>query len=201
MRVILAIPLVLMGCSLIGGREDTEVSSRGSVCGHAEIKGRAIGDVGEGRSGCGVASAVEIISVGGVSLSQPAVMECSTARVLNAWVQRDMDRIVGQMGGGVQQLEVAAHYACRTRNGLPGGKLSEHAKGRAIDISGFRLRDGEVLSVEAHWDQGRRGRMLRRLHESACGPFGTVLGPESDRHHQDHFHFDIASYRSGAYCR
>ena len=32
-------------------------------------------------------------------------------------------------------------------------------------------------------------------------PFGTVLGPNSDRFHRDHFHFDMASYSSGAYCR
>ncbi|MEM9755898.1 MAG: extensin family protein, partial [Pseudomonadota bacterium] len=25
--------------------------------------------------------------------------------------------------------------------------------------------------------------------------------PESDRFHQDHFHFDVADYRSGPYCR
>ena len=52
-----------------------------------------------------------------------------------------------------------------------------------------------------HWSTYRRGRLLRRLHGGACGPFGTVLGPESDRFHQDHFHFDTASYRSGPYCR
>jgi len=36
---------------------------------------------------------------------------------------------------------------------------------------------------------------------AACGPFGTVLGPESNRFHRDHFHFDTARYRSGSYCR
>lgn len=201
MRLIWIIPLILMGCSPFGGREDPNAVSRGSVCGQNAIKGTVMGEVDDGNSGCGVANAVRITSVGGVSLSQPAIMECNTARVLNAWVQRDMDRIVGLMGGGVDQIEVAAHYACRTRNGVPGGKLSEHAKGRAIDISGFRLRDGGRLSVEEHWGKGRRGRMLRRLHKTACGPFGTVLGPMADRHHQDHFHFDTASHQSGAYCR
>jgi hypothetical protein len=42
---------------------------------------------------------------------------------------------------------------------------------------------------------------MRRMHRGACGPFGTVLGPEADRYHQDHFHFDTARYRSGSYCR
>jgi hypothetical protein len=39
------------------------------------------------------------------------------------------------------------------------------------------------------------------MHKAACGPFGTVLGPNSNRFHQDHFHFDTARYRSGSYCR
>jgi len=201
MRYMLVVPLVLMGCSLLGGRDDPAVSSRGSVCGQSAIRGEAIGPVTGDGPGCGVPNAVRVHAVGGVRLSQPAVMECGTARVLNDWVGRKMDRIIGLMGGGVEEIDVAAHYACRTRNGLPGGKLSEHAKGRAIDIAAFRLRDGWDLSVEDHWGRGRYGRILRRLHASACGPFGTVLGPESDRHHRDHFHFDIASHRSGAYCK
>ncbi len=201
MRFMVLAPLVLMGCSLLGGRDDPDISSRGSVCGHASIKGAVAGPVTGNNAACGFGNAVEVHAVGGVRLSQPALMECSTARVLDDWVSRDMDRIIGIMGGGVEELDVAAHYACRTRNSQPGARISEHAKGRAIDIAAFRLRDGDRLSVEEHWDRGRRGRMLRRLHESACGPFGTVLGPEADRHHQDHFHFDIASHESGAYCR
>lgn len=200
MRVILAIPLILMGCSLLGGRDTADVSTRGSVCGQPLIRGEVIGPVRDGAA-CGVGSAVRVHEIGGVRLSQPSVMECNTARVLNVWVHEDMDRIVGTMGGGVEELQVAAHYACRTRNSQPGARISEHAKGRAIDIAAFKLRDGDTLSVQDDWGKGRRGRVLRRLHESACGPFGTVLGPKSDRHHQDHFHFDTASYRSGAYCR
>ena len=203
MRAMWMAPLILMGCGFYEHDEgrDMAVSSRGSVCGENAIKGEVVGRVDGSGAGCGIDNAVKVTSVGGVALSQPSVMECNTARQLNGWVTRDMDRIVGLMGGGVQEIEVAAHYACRTRNGLPGGKLSEHAKGRAIDISGFRLRDGETLSVEEHWDDGRRGRMLSRLHATACGPFGTVLGPKADRFHQDHFHFDTASHQSGAYCR
>jgi hypothetical protein len=57
------------------------------------------------------------------------------------------------------------------------------------------------LTVLDDWNSGREGRILREAHSSACGTFGTVLGPNSDRFHRDHFHFDVASYRSGAYCR
>jgi hypothetical protein len=39
------------------------------------------------------------------------------------------------------------------------------------------------------------------MHKSACGPFGTVLGPDADKYHKDHFHFDVAKHGNGAYCR
>ena len=97
-------------------------------------------------------------------------------------------------------ITVPSHYACRTRNSQRGARLSEHAKGNAIDISAFTLADGTRLTVLGDWN-GRNSRTMRRLHASACGPFGTVLGPNSDRHHRDHFHFDVADYRSGPYCR
>jgi hypothetical protein len=63
------------------------------------------------------------------------------------------------------------------------------------------MRDGSRVTVLSGWNDPEDGRLLRRLHRGACGPFGTVLGPNSDRFHQDHFHFDVARHRGGPYCR
>jgi hypothetical protein len=41
---------------------------------------------------------------------------------------------------------------------------------------------------------------LHRLHKGACGVFGTVLGPEANEMHRDHFHFDLAARRHSALC-
>jgi hypothetical protein len=41
---------------------------------------------------------------------------------------------------------------------------------------------------------------LHRLHKGACGVFGTVLGPEANEMHRDHFHFDLAPRRNSALC-
>lgn len=46
-----------------------------------------------------------------------------------------------------------------------------------------------------------RARFLRRLHTGACQRFGTVLGPEANEAHRDHFHLDLAKRRRSAYCR
>jgi hypothetical protein len=153
-----------------------------------------------GPGACGVADAWVVSEVAGVRLTQPAIMNPRTARALDAWVRRGAIPAVDGRGGGLESLVVVAHYACRTRNSRPGAKISEHAKGNAIDIAAFQFRDGSNVSVLRGWN-GRDGRLLRRLHRTACGPFGTVLGPESDRHHQDHFHFDTARHRGGPYCQ
>ncbi len=41
---------------------------------------------------------------------------------------------------------------------------------------------------------------LHRLHSSACGIFTTVLGPEANTAHQDHFHLDLKQRRHTAIC-
>ena len=173
---------------------------RGMVCGDIQIQGETIGQVPGRISGCGIEDAVRIRSVSGVSLSQNALMDCNTAKALNRWVSNGVKPALSPKGR-VSELKVAAHYICRTRNNQPGARISEHGKGRAIDISGFVMDDGEVITVLNHWNAKGYRRALRRVHKTACGPFGTVLGPASDRFHRDHFHFDTAQYRSGPFCR
>lgn len=41
---------------------------------------------------------------------------------------------------------------------------------------------------------------LRRVHAGACGIFGTVLGPDANAAHRDHFHFDMKDRRRSGIC-
>jgi hypothetical protein len=63
---------------------------------------------------------------------------------------------------------------------------------RPIPVAGKVARDEPRLPSEAAF--------LRRLHRGACGPFGTVLGPEANEAHRDHFHLDLAPRRRSAFC-
>ena len=173
---------------------------KGSVCGNLDIQGEKVGKVPGKLNGCGLSDAVSVRSVSGVVLSRPATMDCNTARALNDWVALGV-KPAFRRRGPVVEMRVAAHYACRTRNNQPGGRISEHGRGKAIDISAFTMNDGEVITVASGWGQGAAGRLLRKSWKAACGPFGTVLGPQADRYHRDHFHMDTASYRSGPYCK
>ena len=173
---------------------------KGAVCGDLDIQGSEVGAVSGKLPGCGAKSAVRVKSVAGVTLSQQSVMTCATAKALKRWVERDVIKAFGR-GNKVVSLRVAAHYSCRTRNNRPGAKISEHGRANAIDISGFRLEDGTMVTVLEGWKERRTRKRLAKIWKAACGPFGTVLGPEADRYHQDHFHLDVARHRGGAYCR
>jgi hypothetical protein len=180
--------------------EARAAAARGQVCGDPALQGEAIADI-SGPGNCGVDNPVRLRSVAGITLSQQAVVDCATASALKSWVERGAIPAVGSEGGGVDSLRVVAHYDCRNRNNAARGRLSEHATGRAIDIAGIGLRDGSEITVMTDWGGRANGRQLQQMHRAACGIFGTVLGPEANRQHHDHFHFDTARYRSGAYCK
>jgi hypothetical protein len=173
---------------------------KGALCGETAIQGETVGLVPGLEEGCGIKDAVKVQSVSGIPLSQAAVIDCPTAQALRKWVDRGMTPALKPIGK-VAQIKIAAHYACRTRNSQKGAKISEHGKGRAVDISGFVMQDGTEITVLDGWNDKKTSAALRKMHKAACGPFGTVLGPKADGFHRDHFHFDTARYRSGTFCR
>lgn len=177
-----------------GQRSDAKTSRKGSVCGVPAIKGEEIARITSKVKGCGIEEPVRVTSVSGVRLSQAATIDCDTAQALNRWVESGLQPSFGRTK--VVELRVAAHYICRSRNNIKGAQISEHGRGKAIDIAAVVLENGKTVNV-----LGGFGKELRRAHKAACGIFGTTLGPGSDGFHEDHMHFDTASHRSGPYCR
>lgn len=173
-----------------------------SVCGAASIIGEPLPRIRSDQNrACGIRNPVRLFAVAGVRVTGDAVMNCKTAKTLDGWVARTASRAVSRrMDTELASLQVVASYACRTRNSQRGAKLSEHAKGNAVDIGGFRTSDGQRVTLLKDWDKGDAGRALRDMHRGACGPFGVVLGPEANRFHRDHFHFDVSNF-ARAYCR
>ncbi len=184
---------------LFGRRDREERAERGAsgdgfVCGDRAIRGEELARITSNVRGCGVEEPVRVTMVDGIRLTTPATIDCNTARALKAWIDEGVRPAFGRQE--VVELRVAASYICRPRNNIRGAKISEHGRGKAIDISGFILSNGRELSVSNDYN-----RQMRRAHRAACGIFGTTLGPGSDGYHEDHLHFDTASHRSGPYCR
>ena len=47
---------------------------------------------------------------------------------------------------------------------------------------------------------GNKVDFLHGAHRAACRIFGTVLGPEANRAHKNHFHIDMAERKVMAIC-
>ncbi len=181
-------------------RPKTAATKSGSVCGDPSIKGQSIAPIAAKIKGCGLEDGVKITSIAGIKLSEAAVLDCTTAKSLENWVKNAVLPAVGNSGGGVESLQVAASYVCRPRNNQNGNRVSEHGRGRAIDVAAIVLQNGAVISVLKDWGKGRYGKILKKIRKAACGPFTTVLGPGSDSYHRNHLHLDTAPGR-GPYCK
>ncbi len=123
---------------------------------------------------------------------------CPLASNFAGWAQYGVARAARQiLGSDLVRIETMGSYSCRNVAGS--GRLSQHAHANAIDVAAFVLADGRRISVKNDWNGTRTEReFLRTIHASACKRFGTVLSPDYNRAHRDHFHFDMSG---NGYCR
>jgi hypothetical protein len=172
------------------------------VCRDPRLAGEARPDIVDvGDLACGIDDPVRVTSVAGIRLSPPALLGCPTARRLADWLTGvAQPQARAHLQTGIAEVRVMGSYACRTQNNA-GRWRSEHARGRAIDIGGFTLSNGAEVTVARDWGKTPAGAFLREIWQKGCGPFITVLGPDADRHHRDHFHLDTAPKGGEPYCR
>jgi hypothetical protein len=144
---------------------------------------------------CHVATAVRVSGIG-VRLNHPVAMSCFLARRLDEFERGAVQKLAMEnFGHRVVRIDHLGAYSCRA-NTSKREQLSEHAYGLAIDISGFRLSDGTMVSVEHDWSgRGPKGAFLHQLAKSACGYFSVVLTPDSNADHYNHLHFDLGPSR------
>ena len=100
--------------------------------------------------------------------------------------------IAGRLGTELKAVRTGPGFECRNRNRSAAGKLSAHAVGLAIDVSGFDLVNGQGLHVTER-ENGAKAALLRGLRTGSCGWYTTILGPGTDAAHATHWHLDIHS--------
>jgi len=149
---------------------------------------------GEGK--CAYADAVRLRPAAeAVALSPAAVApSCPVVAALKLWewqvVQPAAQRIYGEPVARIRHL---GSYSCRRMYGRSQGDFSEHATADAIDISAFVLKGGRQVSVLKDWKgAGKDAEFLRAVRDGACDLFSTVLSPDYNAAHRDHFHLDQA---------
>jgi hypothetical protein len=135
-------------------------------------------------------------------LNQESVMTCPMVAAVDNWLEKVVQpAALARFGQPVVELRTMGTYSCRRmNNGGRSARMSEHAFANAIDIGGFRLTDGTVITVLRGWKGGEQEQFfLREVHAGACRNFATVLGPGADAFHYDHLHFDLARHgRTGS---
>ncbi|MEE4154128.1 MAG: extensin family protein [Erythrobacter sp.] len=117
---------------------------------------------------------------------------CPVAAALEAWRTKSVEPAALEIfGSGLAQIEHLGAYSCRRTYGSEDGPWSEHATANAIDIAAFVLEDGRRISLVGGWDGSEEeAHFLRRVREGACDWFATVLSPDYNAAHADHFHLD-----------
>ncbi len=124
--------------------------------------------------------------------SQPVATTCALAAALVVW-ERDVLLPAAQrrLGTTIARIELAAPaYQCRSIAGRLDRRMSEHASANAIDIAGFTLADGRVITVAQGW-RGPDRAFLHDVRDGACRVFQAVLSPDYNAAHHDHLHFDL----------
>ena len=131
---------------------------------------------------------------GRVALRPPALLRCPMIPQVEHWITNVVEpAALRNFGVPLAEIKVAASYGCRPINHKSGGRLSEHGYANALDVSAFILADGSAVTVKQGWRGDRRQQnFLREVHNGGCQEFSTVLGPNYDGNHNDHFHVDLA---------
>lgn len=147
---------------------------------------------------CGYANGVRFAAGGARTIDySPAALgvACPVAAGLAMWewnvVQPAAER---HFGARVTRIDHLGSYNCRRLYGRDSGDYSQHATANAVDIAGFRLSDGTRVSVLSDWkDDAAKGAFLREVRDGGCDLFSTVLSPDYNAAHADHFHLDQAN--------
>lgn len=137
------------------------------------------------------------IQGGEVALSSSFLASCPLAVAYALFEHHSLQPVAqATLGQRVARIDHLGSFACRNMYNRSEGRLSQHATANALDIAGFRLANGERIDLLRDWnDSGAKGRFLRSVQQAACEHFNTVLGPEYNAAHRNHFHLDMGMWQ------
>jgi hypothetical protein len=146
--------------------------------------------------GCGFQNAVRVRATS-AAVGEAFTLSCRSAVSLALWERHVVQPLArAYFETPVTRIEHFGSYACRNIYNQKDAPMSRHATADALDIAGFTLGNGKRVRVERDWGrQGLEALFLRDVRDGACRVFDSVLGPEYNAAHRNHFHLDRGGYR------
>ncbi|MBI1869252.1 MAG: extensin family protein [Methylocystis sp.] len=152
---------------------------------------------------CVVAMPIQVKTVTGryglgsaIQFPNQPLIDCRLAEPLAHWLGEVVAPIfAANFSSPLRAVRTGPGYECRNRNREATSKISAHAMGLALDISGFELANGQIVSVGSANDPVAEA-VLRTIRTAGCGWFTTILGPGADAAHADHLHVDVQQHGS-----
>lgn len=146
---------------------------------------------------CGYDDGVRLASGGSRTIGfAPAGVgtSCAVASGLALWEWHVVQpAALRHFGSAAVRIDHFGSYSCRRLYGRSAGAYSEHSTADAFDVAGFRMADGTRVTVVGDWSGGgAKAAFLRDVRDGACDLFSTVLSPDYNAAHRDHFHLDQA---------
>lgn len=137
------------------------------------------------------------MNIGYYAYAVPVTLSCPAAAALYVWEREVVAAAAAKhLSAAVVEIVPAGAYSCRRRYGRATGPISEHAFGNAIDVSGFRLANGELIQIKTAWKAGGEvQKFVRAVRDGGCGVFQEVLSPDYNAEHHDHLHLDMGRYK------
>ncbi|MEM7490550.1 MAG: extensin family protein, partial [Pseudomonadota bacterium] len=146
----------------------------------------------EAEGDCGVDPRLRLTAAAGMTIP-PLETTCRSALRLAMWLEHAVRPASEVLGAAPTAIRHQGSYNCRAIRG--GTRLSSHATGSAIDVAGVTLDDGRRLELIDGWaGDGPEAAFWRGARDGACRWFVTVLGPDFNAAHADHFHLQAMGW-------
>jgi len=152
-------------------------------------------------AGCPLSNVVRVQRTS-IGFNAPFTLTCP---VTASWLMFERQRLQPlaeqHLGSPLARIEHFGTFACRNIYHRENARRSEHASAAAFDVAGFTTRSGVQVSVLRDWNNEKaanKSQFLHEAHAAACDYFGTVLGPDYNAPHANHFHLDNRNF---GFCR
>ncbi|MFH7909073.1 extensin-like domain-containing protein [Enterobacter cloacae] len=151
--------------------------------------------VADSAGACPLHNVVRVRDFGPVSLNSSFLASCPLALSSALFVSQQARPLTRTWtGSDLVRIEHLGSYACRNIYHRPDARRSEHATAEALDISAFRLANGERVTILHGWRSTKTQPWLQALLTASCGYYGNGLGPEYNAAHANHFHLGMRGF-------